>query len=368
MKFDLPGGPPALAAAVNRTLRQQYSFPVRLWPVATADLPTASSDNAGGIAWNSTASIITWSNGSAWIQPSLSTHVHAASAITFAPAGNIAATNVQAAIEELDTEKLASSSYTAADVLAKLLTVDGSGSGLDADLLDGQSGAFYLARANHTGTQAWGTITGTPTTLAGYGITDAQPLDGELTAIAGLASAADRLPYFTGSGTAALATFTAAGRSIVAAADATAQRELLRNACMVKKAADQTGANYTVATSVAWDSEVYDDNGWHDNATNNSRLTVPAGVTRVRVGASVRMANVAAGSLTTLTLTKNGSSSFDGAISLEQNADSTAPRLAISSGPISATATDYFEVQLTVGTDTSIDVPAARSNFWIEAC
>jgi hypothetical protein len=29
-----------------------------------------------------------------------------------------------------------------------------------------------LARANHTGTQAWSTITGTPTTLAGYGITD----------------------------------------------------------------------------------------------------------------------------------------------------------------------------------------------------
>lgn len=33
------------------------------------------------------------------------------------------------------------SGYTAADVLAKLLTVDGSGSGLDADLLDGLTGA-----------------------------------------------------------------------------------------------------------------------------------------------------------------------------------------------------------------------------------
>jgi hypothetical protein len=30
-----------------------------------------------------------------------------------------------------------------------------------------------LARANHTGTQAWSTLTGTPITLAGYGITDA---------------------------------------------------------------------------------------------------------------------------------------------------------------------------------------------------
>lgn len=40
----------------------------------------------------------------------------------------------------LNTEvgtKLATASYTAADVLTKIKTVDGSGSGLDADLLDG---------------------------------------------------------------------------------------------------------------------------------------------------------------------------------------------------------------------------------------
>lgn len=51
---------------------------------------------------------------------------------------------------------LASSSYTAADVLAKLLTVDGASSGLDADLLDAQSGAYYLAFGNFTGTLASG--------------------------------------------------------------------------------------------------------------------------------------------------------------------------------------------------------------------
>jgi hypothetical protein len=39
--------------------------------------------------------------------------------------------------------KLNSSSYTASDVLTKIKTVDGSGSGLDADTLDGQHGSYY---------------------------------------------------------------------------------------------------------------------------------------------------------------------------------------------------------------------------------
>lgn len=63
---------------------------------------------------------------------------------------------------------------------------------------------------------------GVTTALAGK-----QPSDADLTAIAALASAADKLPYATGAGAWALTTFTAAGRALVDDVDAAAQRGTL---------------------------------------------------------------------------------------------------------------------------------------------
>lgn len=72
--------------------------------------------------------------------------------------------------------KLNASSYTAADILTKIKTVDGAGSGLDADLLDGMNAlstntASSIVARDASGNFSAGTITatlnGTATTLSG---------------------------------------------------------------------------------------------------------------------------------------------------------------------------------------------------------
>jgi hypothetical protein len=71
-----------------------------------------------------------------------------------------------------------------------------------------------------------------------------QPLDSELTALAGLTSAADKLPYFTGSGTAALADLSSFGRSIIDDAS---------------EAAFKATVNLEIGTDVqAWDAHLDD--------------------------------------------------------------------------------------------------------------
>jgi hypothetical protein len=61
--------------------------------------------------------------------------------------------DLSSGIDSQFATKLNASSYTAADVLAKLLTVDGAGTSLDADLLDGQhASAFASSTHNHNAT------------------------------------------------------------------------------------------------------------------------------------------------------------------------------------------------------------------------
>lgn len=176
---------------------------------------------------------------------------HDASAISFAAVGTIVGTDVQTAVAEVATDAAAALSSHEADTTnihgitntANLLTTS---SGIDAlgdvtitaaasgDILR-HDGAAWVDAVGTTHFEAAGAVTthaGLSDPHPGYlttaeGNAAYQPLDGELTALAGLTSAADRLPYFTGSGAAALATFTAAGRALNDDADNIEQRATL---------------------------------------------------------------------------------------------------------------------------------------------
>jgi hypothetical protein len=135
---------------------------------------------------------------------------------------------------------------------------------------------------------------------------------------------------------------------------------------LVKKAADQTAANYTALTAIAWDSEAYDTDGFHDNATNNTRLTVPAGVGYVRLSGSVAISSITTGVYVITTLTKNGSEDFAGHGGQTEQSGLSDRTVSFQSPVLAVSAGDYFEFKIVLQTDTSVTINAARSWFAME--
>lgn len=104
-----------------------------------------------------------------------------------------------------------------------LTLVDGS---IGTNRLSAAAFAALINRTNHTGNIGWSVVTGTPTTRSGYGITDAQPIDADLTSLAGVTWANGDFAWYDGT---KLTNFlsTSAGRSLLSAASSSAARSTL---------------------------------------------------------------------------------------------------------------------------------------------
>jgi hypothetical protein len=136
---------------------------------------------------------------------------------------------------------------------------------------------------------------------------------------------------------------------------------------LVKKAADQTAANYVGGAVVAWDSEgagCYDTDSIHDNVTNNSRLTTPPGATHVELRGQIYATSMTADTFLRVLITKNGSGDYPGAGQDAAEIGSTGAYIQAFTAVVPVTGgTDYFEYFLISESDTSITIEEERSWF-----
>jgi len=106
---------------------------------------------------------------------------------------------------------------------------------------------------------------------------------------------------------------------------------------LVRRASAQSIPN-GVVTAVNWDTEDYDTDGIHDNATNNERLTVPSGVSKVKLFAYQEWAAYTVGHRI-MSLSKNGASYV---VVDERTAGIGFGRGALATPAMDVTPGDYF--------------------------
>ena len=113
---------------------------------------------------------------------------------------------------------------------------------------------------------------------------------------------------------------------------------------------------------IGWNTELYDTGGWHDNSTNNSRLTVPSGVNRVRCGAYIA-GDVVAGTLG-MRLLKNGAA-VRGAFLDNAAASVLASSICAISAVLEVSPGDYLECAAFSTNANNANI--VGSGFWAEA-
>jgi hypothetical protein len=122
--------------------------------------------------------------------------------------------------------------------------------------------------------------------------------------------------------------------------------------CVVYRTSNQSIA-HAAPTAIQFNNEHYDTDGFHDNATNNTRLTVPAGLGGYYVAIATAMftqVSPVSAARAILTIQKNGSTNgiFGGTVrdsdpGTAGTYSSNEPGLSIAAPPVLMAAGDYLE-------------------------
>ena len=195
--------------------------------------------------------------------------------------------------------------------------------------------------------------------LADGSVTAVKVGDAELAAIAGLTSAADKLPYFTGSGTAALADFTSFGRSLVDDAAASNARTTLGLGTLATAStindSNWSGNDLAVANGGTGVSTV----------PSNGQLLIGNGsgytVAALTAGSNVTITNSSGG----ITIAAAGGGGGGTVTSVDVSGGSTG--LTYSGGPVTTSGTITMAGTLAVasGGTGATDAGTARTNLGI---